>query len=54
MMLFSGGIAASETAADGTQGDTSGAAAAAENGEHLIAISALFTHVLGHFRLTFG
>ena len=54
MMLFSGGIAASETAADSTQGDTSGAAAAAENGEHLIAISALFTHVLGHFRLTFG
>ncbi len=54
MMLFSGGIAASETAADGTQGDTSGAAAATENGEHLIAISALFAHVLGHFRLIFG
>ena len=36
-MLFSGGIAASETAADGTQGDTSGAAAAAENGELLFA-----------------
>ena len=34
-MLFSGGIAASETAADSTQGDTSGAAAAAENGELL-------------------
>ena len=39
-------------AEDDTEGDTSGAAA--ENGELLIAISALFTHVLGHFRLTFG
>ena len=54
MMLFSGSIAAVETAADSTQGDTSGAAAAAENGELLMAISALFTHVLGHFRLICG
>ena len=41
-------------AEDDTEGDTSGAAAAAENGELLMAISALFTHVLGHFRLICG
>ena len=41
-------------AEDDTEGDSSGAAGVSENGEHLIAISALFTHVLGHFRLTFG
>ena len=41
-------------AKDDTEGDSSGAAGVSENGEHLIAISALFTHVLVHFRLTFG